>query len=290
MANTTKKPWYAQRTLAEGELSFRINKTGLDLGTADAIITAPGSLLELETRYIDGRLQRVYKRLYPSLRTFWLLVAAEHADLTYVVLENQRISYKQAFEQSLRAAGVLRSVYGVKKGDRVGICSRNYPDYVVAFWACHLIGAVSVLVNAWLPQKQLLFCLVHTECKVIILDPERADRLEECVEELKNDAKSNGILVFNSHEGKGKWKEMESWDTVLAAYKGDTKGIETGKEEEDILPEDNAAILFTSVIIPTFADRSRNDWDAERRVEHTETVLDKSLQRMHANAKRFIIP
>lgn len=39
---------------------------------------------------------------------------------------------------------------------------------------------------------------------------------------------------------------MESWDTVLAAYKGDTKGIETGKGEEEILPEDNAVILFTS--------------------------------------------
>ncbi|KAG5733854.1 2-succinylbenzoate--CoA ligase [Termitomyces sp. T112] len=230
MADAIKKPWYAQRTLAE----------------TDAIITAPGSPFELETRYIDGRLQRVYKRLYPSLRTFWLWAAAEHADLTYVVLENQRISYKQAFQQSLRAAGVLRDVYGVKKGDRVGICSRNYPDYVVAFWACHLIGAVSVLVNAWLPQNQLLFCLVHTECKVIILDPERADRLEASVEELKKAAKSNGILVFNSHEGKGKWNGMKSWNAVLAAYNGDIKGIETGRGEEGILPEDNAAILFTS--------------------------------------------
>lgn len=118
MAGTNKKLWYAQRTLAEGELSFRVavSKTELTLDTADAIITAPGNMHELETRYIDGRLQRVYKRLWPSLRTFWLLTAAEHAPLTYVVLEKQRISYKQAFEQSLKAAGVFRDVYGVKKG------------------------------------------------------------------------------------------------------------------------------------------------------------------------------
>ncbi|KAG6888420.1 hypothetical protein C0995_008333 [Termitomyces sp. Mi166 len=253
MTDTTKKPWYAQRTLAE----------------ADAIITAPGNLHELETRYIDGRLQRVYKRLWPSLRTFWLWAAAEHAPLTYVVLEKQRISYKQAFEQSVRAAGVLRDVYGVKKGDRVGICSRNYPDYVVAFWACHLIGAVSVLVNAWLPQKQLFFCLIHTECKLIILDPERADRLEGSAKELMNQAMSNGILVFNSHEGKGKWNGMESWDEVLAAYKGDTTGIQTGEGEEEILPEDNATILFTS---------GENDGDAKRRVKHTEAVLDECIE------------
>jgi hypothetical protein len=53
------------------------------------------------------------------------------------------------------------------QGDRVAICSRNYPEYLVAFWACRkfwvydaqfgalpqpqlldLIGAVSVLANA----------------------------------------------------------------------------------------------------------------------------------------------
>ncbi|KAG6845543.1 hypothetical protein H0H87_007787 [Tephrocybe sp. NHM501043] len=226
----TKRPWYAQRTLSE----------------VDAIITAPGSLHELESRYINGRLQRVYKRLWPSMRLFWLWAAAEHGPLTYVVFENQRVSYAQTFERSVRMADIYRNVYGVKKGDRVGICSRNYPDYLVAFWACHLIGAVSVLANAWLPNEPLRFCLTHTECKVIILDPERAERLEPIVEELKAAANCNGVLVFNAHEGKGKWNGMESWDAVLAAYRGDTRSIVTGEGEAEILPEDNATILFTS--------------------------------------------
>ncbi|KAG6841219.1 hypothetical protein C0991_000665 [Blastosporella zonata] len=225
-----KKTWYAQRTLSE----------------VDAIITAPGSLHELESRYVDGRLQRVYKRLWPSMRTFWLWAAAEHGPLTYAVFEDQRATFAQTFERSVRAAGIYRDVYGVKKGDRVGICSRNYPDYLVAFWACHLIGAVSVLANAWLPIEPLRFCLTHTECKLIILDPERAERLEGISEKLKAESGSNGILVFNAHEGKGKWKGMESWDAVLAAYKGDTTSIVTGKGEVEILPEDNATILFTS--------------------------------------------
>jgi acyl-CoA synthetase (AMP-forming)/AMP-acid ligase II len=59
-------------------------------------------------------------------------------------------------------------------GDRVGICSRNCPDFLISFWACRtcqilifgiavlkapkdLIGAVSVLTNAYV--SGLLFVL-----------------------------------------------------------------------------------------------------------------------------------
>ncbi|KAG6848941.1 hypothetical protein H0H93_012583, partial [Arthromyces matolae] len=226
----SNKPWYAERTLQE----------------VDSILTAPGSLLELETKFIDGRLQRVYKNLWPSLREFWIAAATMHGDLAYVILENHRMSYAQAFEKSLRAAGMFRDVYGIKKGDRVGIVARNCPDYIVAFWACHLIGAVSVLVNAWLPEEPLLHCLTHPECKLMILDPERAEKLEGVVDSLKTKAQCRGILVLNSQEGKGKWKGMECWDAKIAGYTGDTASIRTGAGQEEILPEDNATILFTS--------------------------------------------
>lgn len=117
--------------------------------TAEAILCGPGQLHELETRLVDGRIQRVYKNLWPSLRDFWLWVAQEYKHKTYVVFEKDRISYGTAFERSVKAASVFRHVYGVKKGDRVVICSRNIPDYLVALWACQLIGAVSVFVNAY---------------------------------------------------------------------------------------------------------------------------------------------
>jgi len=233
--------WYAQRTLREVE----------------DIILAPGSLLELETRLIDGRIQRVYKRLPPSMRLFWMWAVSQHGHATYVVFEDQRVSYAEAFGRSVRAAGVYRHVYGVQKGDRVAICSRNYPDYLVAFWACHLIGAVAVLVNAWLPLEALHYCLTHTQCKLIIVDPERADRLESTMHEIIAEAKSTGVLVLNPHEGKGRWTSMESWDAVLAAYTGDTKGIATGVGEVEIVPEDNATILFTSGAFVTFEASSR---------------------------------
>ncbi|KAG6811592.1 hypothetical protein H0H92_006715 [Tricholoma furcatifolium] len=239
---TTKKPWYAQRTLQE----------------TDAIITAPGSLHELENRYIDGRLVQVYKRLWPSMRVFWMWAASEHAKQDYVVLENQRLTFAETFEKSVKAAGVFRDVYGVKKDgsqstshvQATALESVLATTQIISWPSGHartdLIGAVSTLVNAWLPLEPLRHCLTHTECKLIILDPERADRLEGIADEVKAKAGSTGILVLNAHEGKGTWKGMESWDAVLAGYKGDTRSIVTGEGEPEILPEDNATILFTS--------------------------------------------
>ncbi|KAJ7667988.1 hypothetical protein DFH06DRAFT_1184159 [Mycena polygramma] len=224
MSNT----WRPQRTLAE----------------VDAILGAPGSLTETETRLIDGRVQRVYKNLWPSVRVFWLWASDIYADRTYLIYENQRYTYKEVFERSLKAAAIFNDVYRVKKGDRIGICSRNYPEYLVAFYAAHLIGAVAVLTNAWLPLEPLIHCLVNTQCKLIFLDPERADRLEPEIKRLTAKAGATGVVVLESHEGKGHWKGMQPWESVVKNYKGDPSKVL--RNPPKLEPEDNSLIIFTS--------------------------------------------
>lgn len=109
---------------------------------------------EMETHVIHGQVQRVYKNLPPSLRLFWMWAANEFKENTYMILGPQRITYKAAFEQSLKLASIFESKYNIQKGDRVAICARNVPEYMIAFWACHLLGAIAVLVNAY--GKQFL--------------------------------------------------------------------------------------------------------------------------------------
>ncbi|KAJ7056303.1 hypothetical protein C8F01DRAFT_1221005 [Mycena amicta] len=208
------------------------------IAETDAVLCAPGQMHELETILIDGQLQRVYKNQWPSIRIFWLWAADLHGDRPYTAFENQRYTYKDVLSSSLKAAAVYREVYGVQKGDRIAICARNLPEYLVAFWACHLIGAVAVLVNAWLPATPLLYCLTHAQCKVIILDSERVDRLVSVTQKLGG-AK---ILVFE--RGNGHWKGMKSWQSVLDDFKGDPMKIV--KQDLNILPEDDAVIFFTS--------------------------------------------
>ncbi|KAF8165363.1 hypothetical protein B0H34DRAFT_688919 [Crassisporium funariophilum] len=210
----------------------------------DAILCAPGNMHEMETRLVDGQLQRVYKNLWPSLRVFWIWAAQEHKTAVYTVFENQRYTFGQIFDRSLKAASIFRDVYDVRKGDRVAICSRNYPEYLVAFWACQLIGAVPALANAWSPLDTLCYCLAHTECKLIIVDPERAETLESIAKKLVREAGSTGLLVLESHEGKGTWEGMKTWDAAFKDFDGD--GRQILHEDPGVTPEDNATILFTS--------------------------------------------
>ena len=90
----------------------------------------------------------------------------------------------------------------------------------------------------------LRYCIIRTECKLIIVDPERADKIEPIAKELASEAGSSGILVIESREGKGHWNAMKTWSTALADYHGDPRKILT--LDLDLTPEDNATILFTS--------------------------------------------
>ncbi|KAF8906525.1 hypothetical protein CPB84DRAFT_1813777 [Gymnopilus junonius] len=220
--------WKPKRTLSETE----------------SLLTSSGSIHEVQTSLVDGRLYRVYKNLWPSLREFWLSAFSRYADETYIVYEDQRLTYRQVHTRAVKVAGLLRHVYGIQKGDRVAICSRNCPDYLVSFWACHLIGAVSALVNAWLPVAPLTHCLAHTESKVVILDPERADVLQSTASKILHDTQINAFLVFDLHGNTRSWECMRSFTDSLNVYLGD--GSDILDSTISIIPEENATIIFTS--------------------------------------------
>ncbi|KII94769.1 hypothetical protein PLICRDRAFT_693101, partial [Plicaturopsis crispa FD-325 SS-3] len=219
-------PWIPKRTLAE----------------ADAILCAPGMPHELETILIDGRLQRVYKNLWPTLGAFWLWAVDTHKDREYIVFEGERWTYAQLARLVLKAASVYRHAYGIQKGERVCICARNLPTYLAAFWACHLIGAVAVVANAWLPLDALQYCLTHTGSKLIIVDAERANLLQPATRALR-DAGTVGFLVLDAKAGQS-WEGMLHWDEAMARHPGD--GADVLRNQVEISPEDNATIIFTS--------------------------------------------
>jgi len=214
------------------------------LQETEAILCAPGHLHEVENILLNGRMQRVYKHLWPSARSFWISSLEKYADKTYIVFENQRFTYMQVHELAIKVAAVFRDLYNVQKGDRVGICSRNCPDYLVSFWAAHLLGAVPVLLNAWLPIEPLGFCIKHTACKLVILDSERADRLAPAIADTFKDMLPTRFLVFDAYADQSRWPGMGSFPSVVRNYQGDV--VDILGTDPGIEPEDNALIIFTS--------------------------------------------
>lgn len=215
------------------------------LAEAEAILCGLGSPHEIETRLVDGRLQRVYKHLAPSLRDFWLSSVEKYHNDTYVVFEGERLTYGQVHEYALKAAGVYYSAYGVRKGDRICICSRNCSEFTINWWACHLLGAVPVLVNAWLPLEPLKYCIIHTQCRLLLIDSERAAVLEPVLTAMCSEIGVTGVLVLDALCDASLRKGMERYHDVVNDFVGHWRNV-LDERYPAIHPEDNAAIMFTS--------------------------------------------
>ncbi|KAI0036751.1 acetyl-CoA synthetase-like protein [Vararia minispora EC-137] len=214
------------------------------LAEVEAILTGPGALHEVEQRVIHNKIMRTYKNAWSSLRDFWMWAVEQHSDKTYIVFERTRVTFSEGLHRSAVIAAMLQDLYDIQKGDRVSIVSRNTADYLLTFWACHLIGAVPVLVNAWLPLEPTFHCIVKAGSKLVIMDGQRADSLEGAIQSIKAKIGTEAFLVWEEHEGKGTWPGMSSWTDVYRDYGGDHTRIL--KTSPNIYPEDNACIMFTS--------------------------------------------
>ena len=96
----------------------------------------------------------------------------------------------------------------------------------------------------WLPLEPLRHCLSHTGCKLILLDPERADRLAPAVFDILRDRQVTDFLVFDDQGNEHVWQGMTSFHRALQKYAGSTADILA--VDPQIMPEDNATIMFTS--------------------------------------------
>ena len=115
---------------------------------------------------------------------------------------------------------------------------RNYPEYIISFFAAASIGAVATCVNAFSPKDVLAYCITSTTCKVIIIDGEKATLLSPLLSKLEA-AGSKAVLVVRSKNAVP--AGMIDYNSALARFAG-----KTTLPKIDILPEDNAVIFFTS--------------------------------------------
>ena len=142
---------------------------------AVAAVTATGQRYETDEVVIDGITQTVFKNVPPSLRELFGTWAGR-GDTTFIVYEDERLSFADVAERVAAAGAALVERYGVQPGDRVAIAMRNLPEWVVTFAAATSIGAVSVSLNAWWTEDELDFGLEDSGATVLVADPERVER------------------------------------------------------------------------------------------------------------------
>jgi len=94
---------------------------------------------------------------------------AEHADQDALVSVEQgiRLTYAQFAEEVDRVARGLMAI-GVAKGDRVGIWSPNYAEWVLVQYATARIGAILVTINPAYRSSELEYVLNQSGLSVLV--------------------------------------------------------------------------------------------------------------------------
>ena len=140
------------------------------------ILTAEGEPLELVDIQLGGHTQRWFKNGPQSLRQLFEETASNKPFLVY---ETERFTYADAWQQACALGHGMVHTFGIKKGDRVAISMRNYPEWMIAFTAITSIGAVAVCMNALWQTGEMVYGLQDSGAKLLIADPERLERLAQ---------------------------------------------------------------------------------------------------------------
>ena len=148
----------------------------MTLAEAEAELTAPGQLFEMDDLDIRGVPTRVWKAAPQSLRTVLDLTLA-YGDKDLLVYEDERTTFAEHYRIASTLAHRLRTTFGIEQGDRVAIIMRNLPEWVMAFWAATLAGAIVVPLNAWWSGEELRYGLEDSGSKVAFVDTERVERI-----------------------------------------------------------------------------------------------------------------
>lgn len=195
---------------------------------AIAELTAPGQPGELIDIVAHGRKVKAFKNAPPTLRDYY---EAYVTDLPFLVYENERHTFREAWQQASRIGHVLVHQCGVKPGDRVAISMRNYPEWMIAFSAITSVGAIAVAMNAHWQADDMAYALVDCGAKVLLADQERLDRLaQKPVEGLQ-------VLAVRATELKAGARDLKA---VMAAVG------EVPMPPVAMQPDDLAIMLYTS--------------------------------------------
>jgi len=203
-----------------------------ELDTAWTELTSPGQMFEVDTVEALGRTIKTFKHAPASMRDIWLMTAA-HGDKDYLVYGDERWTYAEAHKEAQSIAAWLTS-QGIGHHDRVAIAMRNYPEWMLAYWAIVSVGAVAVGMNAWWVTDEIKYGIEDSAPKAIICDGERLERLLE-VRSAFPDLKIVGVRLPENLQGT---EGVVPWANVIAT--------EPSLPEVTIDPEDDACIFYTS--------------------------------------------
>jgi long-chain acyl-CoA synthetase len=204
---------------------------------ARAELEAEGMPFHMSTIEVRGVPVRVFDSAPPNMKLLWQSTAA-HGDKTYIVYEDERYSYAEAHAQVRKLAAHLVA-QGVQPGDRVALAMRNYPEWIIGYWATLAVGAACVGMNAWWIQSEMEYALDDSQPKVVVVDGERLERISHVLEAVRVRT-PHPMHVVTVRTDSELPSNASRWADVMAA---DDPG---SLPDVAIDPDDDATIFYTS--------------------------------------------
>ncbi len=197
---------------------------------------APGGPFAMDEIEVRGQTMRVFATAPGSMREIWELSALQ-GDRPYLIFEDERLTYAETHRLVRALAHRLRDDHGVGPGDRVAVAMRNYPEWVITYWATISLGAALVGMNAWWTTAEMDYALRDAQPKVLVVDDERFERLLPILDDLRRD---QSLEVIAARVDGDLPDGVLRWDDVVD---GDVPDV---LPDAEIDPDDDATIFYTS--------------------------------------------
>ncbi|HVP85678.1 MAG TPA: class I adenylate-forming enzyme family protein [Rhizomicrobium sp.] len=212
----------------------------MSIAQAHALLTQPGSPLEMDEAVIRGVKTRIWKNAPPTIRHL-LQIGRAHGDKEFLVYENDRATFESFTRAALAIADELTK-QGVKKGDRIALIMRNLPEWPAIFFGAEIIGAIVTPLNAWWTGPELEYGLVDSGTKIAFTDAERLERISEHLINCP-DLKRVYVSRYTDELPNPLVCRLEE---ITGAVNDWGKLPDRPMPTVDIQPDDDATILYTS--------------------------------------------
>lgn len=149
-----------------------------------------------------------------------------------------RITYGEMYPRVVRLANALQGL-GVERGQKVAIMSINSAEYVVTYYACAMVGATLVPLNARAKDEELTHMLNVSQCQVIFVSDRYIDLVERIRPTLTH---TQHFIAYESGQGgytdynqlidqssdEEPWVEIDDHDATLLIFTSGTTALPKG--------------------------------------------------------------
>lgn len=214
----------------------------MPIAQANAALAASDSPVKLGPGTVNGVDMQVYVQAPPNIRILLQAAEAQFSDLDYLVYEDERVTYAAFARAVEHFAGLLTDRFGVRKGDRVAVIMRNYPQWPVPFFAALSIGAIATPMNSWWTGDELEYGLKDSGAKLAIVDTQIYQRIHPymgTLPELEN-------IIIARDTGLATASNVFSMEALIGPATDWGKLDKIGFPPVELGSEDDATIMYTS--------------------------------------------